>query len=51
MENLESKLSKVQDKIAENNEELKKLAEEFIKALTIFSERQKERNKCARKIN
>lgn len=46
---LESKLEKVQDKIAENNVELVKLGEEFVKALAIFSERQKDRNKCARK--
>lgn len=45
---LESKLKKVEDKIFENNEELKKLREELVQSLAIFSERQKERNKCAR---
>lgn len=46
---LESKLKKVEQRLDENNEELKKLGEAFVKSLTIFSERQKERNKCARK--
>lgn len=45
---LGSKLIKVEDKIFENNEELKKLREELVESLAIFSERQKERNKCAR---
>ena len=45
---LESKLTKVEDKIFQNNEELKKLREELVESLAIFSERQKERNKCAR---
>lgn len=45
-ENIESKLKKIEDTIDENNEQLKELREEYIKALKIFIERQKERNKC-----
>lgn len=46
---LEKKLNKVELTIQKNNKELEELGEEFIKNLTIFLERQKERNKCSRK--
>lgn len=45
-ENVEVKLKKIEIDIDENNEELKELREEYIEALKIFTERQKERNKC-----
>ncbi|MCI8443662.1 MAG: hypothetical protein HFJ37_00515 [Clostridia bacterium] len=45
---LDNKLQKIESKIEENNEELKELREKYVKALVIFTERQKERNKYAR---
>lgn len=45
---VDSKLHSIEKTLDENNEELKKLREEYIKALIIFIERQKERNKYAR---
>lgn len=45
---LDNKLQKVEETIEENNEKLKKLREKYIKALVIFTQRQKERNKYAR---
>ena len=49
---LESKLNKIEETINKNNEELKTLKSDFVKYLSDFSERQKERNKCekARRI-
>ena len=49
---LDSKFKKVEKTIEQNNEKLKKLREEFVKLLSDFSVRQKERNKCekARRI-
>ena len=49
---LESKLNKIEETINKNNEELKTLKADFVKYLSDFSERQKERNKCekARRI-
>ena len=49
---LESKLNKIEETINKNNEELKNLKADFVKYLSDFSERQKERNKCekARRI-
>ena len=49
---LESKLNKIEEIINKNNEELKTLKADFVKYLSDFSERQKERNKCekARRI-
>ena len=43
---LESKFEKIENSLEKNNEILKDLREEFVKYLTDFSERQKERNKC-----
>jgi len=45
---LDTKLQKIEKKIEENNEKLKELREKYVKALVIFTERQKERNKYAR---
>ena len=45
---LDNKLQKIEEKIEKNNEELKKLREKYVKAIVIFTERQKERNKYAR---
>lgn len=45
---IQSKLEKIEKIVEENNEGLKKLREEYIRAFVIFIERQKERNKCAR---
>ena len=46
--NIQSKLEKIEKIVDENNEGLKKLREEYIRAFVIFIERQKERVKCAR---
>ena len=45
---LEKQLEKVELKIEKNNEQLKGLRNEFIENYSHFSEKQKERNKCAR---
>ena len=45
---LDNKLKKIEDVLEENNEKLKKLREDYVKAMVIFIERQKERNKYAR---
>ena len=43
---LDSKFIKIEDSIEQNNEKLIELRKEFVKCLTDFSVRQKERNKC-----
>lgn len=43
---LTSKFEKIENKLEKNNEQIKQLRIEFIKYLTDFSQRQKERNKC-----
>lgn len=45
---LDDKLEKIEDKLENNNEELKGLRSLYVKAMVLFSERQKERNKHAR---
>ena len=45
---LDSKLQKIEKILSDNNEDLKKLREKYVKSLEVFSERQKERNKYAR---
>ncbi len=45
---LDNKLQKIEKKMDDNNEELKQLREKYMKALVIFTERQKERNKNSR---
>lgn len=45
---LDQKLKKIEETIDENNEILKELREKYVKALIIFTERQRERNKYAR---
>lgn len=45
---LDQKLQKIEDTFDKNNEILKDLREKYVKALVIFTERQKERNKYAR---
>ena len=45
---LDNRLQKIEEKIEKNNEELKELRERYVKAIVIFTERQKERNKYAR---
>ena len=45
---LDNKLKKIEDVLDKNNEKLKKLREDYVKAMVIFIERQKERNKYAR---
>lgn len=45
---VDSRLNNIEIALDENNEKLKKIREEYIKALIIFIERQKERNKYAR---
>lgn len=45
---LDNKLQNIEKRLEENNEELKELRERYVKAIVIFTERQKERNKCAR---
>ena len=44
----EKKLKKIEEKIDKNNEKTKELRENFIKALTEFSDKQLERNKYSR---
>ena len=45
---LEKKLQKVQETIIKNNERLEELKAEFVKYLSIFNEKQQERNICSR---
>lgn len=45
---LDNKLQKIEDKLDNNNEELKELRSKYVKAIVFFAERQKERNKYAR---
>ena len=45
---LDNKLQKIEDKLENNNEELKELRSKYVKAIVFFMERQKERNKFAR---
>lgn len=45
---IQNRIEKIEKIVEENNSELKKLREEFIKTYVIFIERQKERNKFAR---
>ena len=45
---LDQKLQKIEETVEKNNEELKDLREKYVKALIIFIERQRERNKYAR---
>lgn len=45
---LDNKLQKIEEKIEKNNEQLKCLREKYVKAIVIFTERQKERNKYSR---
>ena len=45
---LDNKLKKIEDKLDNNNEELKDLRSKYVKAIVFFTERQKERNKFAR---
>ncbi len=45
---LDNKLKKIENKLDSNNEQLKNLRESYMKALIIFTERQKERNKNSR---
>ncbi len=43
---LESKLSKIESTIGNNNERLKEIREKYIENLSDFSQKQKERNRC-----
>ncbi len=43
---LENKLIKIEDALERNNDKLKEIREEFIKCLSDFSQKQKDRNKC-----
>lgn len=45
---LDSKLNSIEKTLNENNETLRKLRSEYVEALVIFTERQKERNKYSR---
>ena len=45
---LDQKIEDIEQKLEENNSELKYIRERYVKALVIFTERQKERNKYAR---
>ena len=45
---LDQKLQKIEETIDKNNESLKELREKYVKAMIIFIERQRERNKYAR---
>lgn len=45
---LDQQLEDIEQKLEENNSELKYIRERYVKALVIFTERQKERNKYAR---
>lgn len=45
---IEKKLKKIEEIVEKNNKRLEELREGFIEALTKFSDKQKERNKCSR---
>lgn len=45
---LDNKIQKIEDRLENNNEELKDLRTQYVKAIVVFMERQKERNKYAR---
>lgn len=45
---LDSKLQKIENKLDNNNEELKELRSKYVKSIVFFTERQKDRNKFAR---
>lgn len=45
---VQTKLEKIEDIVQENNEQLKKLREDYIRAFVIFIEREKERSNCSR---
>ena len=45
---LDQRLEKIEENLEENNEEIKDLRQRYVKALVIFMERQKERNKWTR---
>lgn len=45
---LDQRLQKIENKLEKNNEEIKDLRERYVKALVIFTERQKERNRYTR---
>ena len=45
-EEIETKLRKIENAIDKNNERLKEIREEYIHALRIFEEKQKERKNC-----
>ncbi len=45
---LDSRLNSIENTLNKNNETLKKLRSEYVEALVIFTERQKERNKYSR---
>lgn len=45
---LDNKLKKIEDKLDNNNEELKELRSKYVKSIVFFTERQKDRNKFAR---
>ena len=45
---VQTKLEKIENIVQENNDELKRLREDYIRAFVIFIEREKDRNKCSR---
>lgn len=45
---VQTKLEKIEDIVQENNEQLKRLREDYIRAFVIFIEREKERSNCSR---
>ena len=45
---LDQKLKKIEEALDKNNNELKEIREKYVKALVIFTERQRERNKYAK---
>lgn len=45
---IQTKLEKIEEIVQENNEQLKRLREDYIRAFVIFIEREKDRSKCSR---
>lgn len=45
---IQAKLEKIEEIVQENNEQLKRLREDYIRAFVIFIEREKDRSKCSR---
>lgn len=45
---IQTKLEKIEDIVQENNEQLKRLREDYIRAFVIFIEREKDRRKCSK---